>query len=200
MLRTPRFVRLSLPTSPTGSAWSCYAISAPAIVVGLLGRKGTDIYLVYGPIALGLVAGFLLFPRLLCRRQASGILAAAYLILSTSAALNLAAAWAWPAGMIHLAPLFTYSFGLAIALPILVSGALEPLRQSAGVAASCQTFLQLAMTAVAAGLIAPLLWDSLLSLALGIGGLTLVGGLAVLLERRANRRPTPESKQCSETA
>ncbi|MCY1447453.1 hypothetical protein D9M71_640750 [compost metagenome] len=81
-----------------------YIVSAPAIVVGLLGRKGTDIYLVYGPIALGLVAGFLLFPRLLCRRQASGILAAAYLILSTSAALNLAAAWAWPAGMIHLAP------------------------------------------------------------------------------------------------
>ncbi|MNR02790.1 hypothetical protein D3C85_1186570 [compost metagenome] len=67
-------------------------------------------------------------------------------------------------------------------------------------AASCQTFLQLAMTAVAAGLLAPLLWDSLLSLALGIGILTLVGGLAVLLEKRANRRPTPESMHCSETA
>lgn len=200
VLRTPRFVRLSVAHVANWVSMIVYAISAPTIVVGLLGRNGTDIYLVYGPIALGLVAGFLLFPRLLRRWQASGTLAAAYLILSTSAALNLAAAWAWPAGMIHLAPLFTYSFGLAVALPILVSGALEPLRQSAGVAASCQTFLQLAMTAVAAGLLAPLLWDSLLSLALGIGILTLVGGLAVLLEKRANRRPTPESMHCSETA
>ncbi|MCY1447454.1 hypothetical protein D9M71_640760 [compost metagenome] len=60
--------------------------------------------------------------------------------------------------------------------------------------------MQYAMTAVAAGLLAPLLWDSLFSLALGIGGLTLVGGLAVLLERQANRRPPPEPMHCSEAA
>ncbi|MDT4835977.1 Inner membrane transport protein YdhC [compost metagenome] len=200
VLQTPRFVRLSLAHVANWTSMAVYIVSAPAIVVGLLGRSGTDIYLVYVPITLGLVAGFMLFPRLLRRWQASRTLATAYFILGTSAGLNLAAAWAWPAGMIHLAPLFTYSFGLAIALPILVSGALEPLRQSTGVAASCQTFMQYAMTAVAAGLLAPLLWDSLFSLALGIGGLTLVGGLAVLLERQANRRPPPEPMHCSEAA
>lgn len=199
-LRTPRFVRLSLAHVANWTSMALYVVSAPAIVVGLLGRNGTDIYLVYGPITLGLTVGFWLFPRLLRRWQAGGTLAAAYLVLGTSTVLNLAAAWTWPAGIIHLAPLFAYSFGLAVALPILVSGAMEPLRQSAGVAASCQTFLQYAMTAVAAGLLAPLLWDSLFSLALGIGGLTLAGGLAVLLERRAERRPAPESIPCSETS
>jgi len=200
VLRTPRFVRLSLAHVANWTSMVLYVVSAPAIVVGLLGRNGTDIYLVYGPITLGLTSGFWQFPRLLRRWQTGGTLAAAYIIVGTSTVLNLAAAWVWPAGIIHLAPLFTYSFGLAVALPILVSGALEPLRQSAGVAASCQTFLQYAMTAVAAGLLAPLLWDSLFSLALGIGILTLAGGLAVLLERRATRRPIPESIPCSEVS
>lgn len=200
VLGTPRFVRLSLAHVANWTSMAIYAVSAPAIVVRLLGREGTDIYLVYVPIALGLTAGFWLFPHLLHRWQAGSILAAAYLILGGSTLVNLVAACSWPTDAIQMAPLFTYSFGLALALPLLVSGALEPLRQSAGVAASCQTFMQFAMTALATGLLAPLLWDSLLSLAVGIGILTLAGGLAVLLERRATRRPAPESMPCSESS
>lgn len=197
VLRTPRFVRLSLAHVANWTSMAVYAVSAPA-VIRLLGRDGTDIYLVYAPITFGLTAGFWLFPRLLRQLQAHGTLAASYLVLGVSVALNLAAAWGWPAGVIHMAPLFTYSFGLALALPLLVGGALEPLRQRTGVAASCQTFLQFAMTALAAGLLAPLLWNSLFSLALGTGMLTLAGGLAVLLERRTKPLPAPEPLPCSE--
>jgi DHA1 family bicyclomycin/chloramphenicol resistance-like MFS transporter len=68
-----------------------------------------------------------------------------------------------------------------------VGRALEPLGNRSGVASSCQAFMQFAMMAVAAGLLVPLLWDSLLKLALGTGVLTAIGAIALAAERRARR-------------
>lgn len=190
-LRTPRFVRLSVAHVANWTSMAIYVVSAPSIVIHLLGKAATDIYLIYAPITLGLTIGFLSFPRLLRRLRSGQMLATAYGILGAAVALNLAMTGWLTAGVVHIVPLFVYSFGLAIALPILISGAIEPLRQSAGVAASLQTFLQFAMIALAAGLIAPWLWDSLFSLALGTGTLTLLGGLGVYLDHKAGRDVEP---------
>ncbi|HSG22771.1 MAG TPA: multidrug effflux MFS transporter [Azonexus sp.] len=201
-LRTPRFVRLSVAHVANWTSMAIYVVAAPTIVIQLLGKTATDIYLIYAPVTLGLTLGFLAFPRLLRRMRSGQMLATAYCILGASIVLNLAMAGWLTAGVIHIVPLFIYSFGLAIALPILISGAIEPLRQSAGVAASLQTFLQFAMIALAAGLIAPWLWDSLFSLALGTGILTLLGGLGVYLDHKAGRGvespAVPNSPQNSE--
>ena len=184
-LRTPRFVRLSVAHVANWTSMAIYVVSAPTIVIHLLGKAATDIYLVYTPITLGLTLGFLAFPRLLRQLRSGQMLATAYCILGASIALNLVmTGWLSP-GLIHIVPLFIYSFGLAIALPILIGGAVEPLRQNAGVAASLQTFLQFAMIALAAGLIAPWLWGSLFTLALGTGALTLLGGVGVYLDHKA---------------
>jgi len=187
-LRTPRFVRLSVAHVANWTSMAIYTVSAPTIVMHLLGRAPTDIYLVYAPITLGLTGGFLAFPRLLRRLSGGKLLATAYRILGASVVLNIGLSALLPAGLIDVLPLFTYSFGLAIALPILISEAVAPLRPDTGVATSLQTFLQFAMIALAAGLIAPWLWDSLLSLAIGTGALSLFGGLALLLEQRAARK------------
>jgi len=185
-LRTPRFVRLSVAHVANWTSMAIYTVSAPTIVINLLGRAATDIYLVYAPITLGITAGFLVFPRLLRRLSGARLLPLAYRILAVSVVANIAITGLLPPGLIDILPLFTYSFGLALALPLLIGNAIESLRQSAGVAASLQTFLQFAMIAVAAGLVAPWLWDSLFSLALGTGALTLIGGLAVRLDQRTN--------------
>jgi DHA1 family bicyclomycin/chloramphenicol resistance-like MFS transporter len=55
------------------------------------------------------------------------------------------------------------------------------------------------MMAVAAGLLVPLLWDSLLKLALGTGLLTALGGAAVALERRAGSRALRASQTQTQT-
>ncbi len=185
VLGTPSFVRLSLAHVANWTSMAVYTVSAPIIVIDRLGRAATDIYLVYGPITLGLIAGFLAFPRLLKRRQAGGTLKLAYLVLGAAVLFNLMASYLFPTALINIAPLFIYSFGLALALPLLIAGALEPLRRHGGVAASCQTFLQFAMIALAAGVLAPWLWDSLFALAIGTGCLTLLGGISALLEQRA---------------
>lgn len=196
-LRTPRFVRLSVAHVANWTSMAIYTVSAPHIVTQLLERTATEIYLIYAPITLGLTGGLLAFPKLLHRLPGTTLLPTAYRILAASVVLNVALNGLLPAGIIVIVPLFTYSFGLAIALPILLSEALEPLRQSAGVASSLQTFLQFAMIALAAGVIAPWLWDSLFSLAVGTGALTLIGGLAVRLDRNARRQGSHQVQEHS---
>lgn len=187
VLGNPRFLRLTLGHVANWTSMAVYAVSAPVIVTRLMGRPVTDIYLVYGPITFGLVAGFAAFPRAHARLRANGTLALAYALLAVAIGLGLAASWHFPTGIVPMLPLLVYSQGLALALPLLLSNAVAAERQRAGVAASCQTFFQFAGMALGAGLIAPLLGDSLFALAAGTGLLTLLGGIAVALEQRAER-------------
>jgi DHA1 family bicyclomycin/chloramphenicol resistance-like MFS transporter len=73
---------------------------------------------------------------------------------------------------------------MAIAMPSLTLLALDPYAAQRGLAASCQTFLQAGFNAVVAALIAPALWGSTLTLALGMGGLMLLGGVSAWLHQR----------------
>ena len=58
-----------------------------------------------------------------------------------------------------------------------------------GMSSSCQGLIQSAFNAVVAGMIAPLLWGSTLTLALGMAGFATAGlllfGLSLLLRKRA---------------
>jgi len=91
---------------------------------------------------------------------------------------------AWlPPGLIHLLMVAALAFAVALAMPLLVGQAIHPFPDNAGVAASCQMFLQYGMMAVVAGVLAPLLWGSFLRLAVGCLALTCVG-MALLLWQR----------------
>jgi len=178
------FVRLSLAHVANWVGMAMYAFSAPAIVIHHLGRSPTDVYLVFAPITAGMVSGFVLFPRLGRRLSGAAILGVAYRILGTAVVLNLAVCGLLPPGLIQVVPLFVYSLGMALALPILLDWALTPVNEHAGVAASCQTFMQFAAMAFGAGVLAPLLWDSLFKLALGTGVITAIGAWCLFRERQ----------------
>lgn len=186
--RSGTFVCLSLAHVANWVGMAMYAFSAPAFVIHQLGRSATDVYLVFGPITAGLVSGFVLFPRLAKRLPGSGTLAIAYCILGTAVAFNLAVCWLVPPGLIHTLPLFLYSMGMALALPVLLDWSLTPVHEHAGVATSCQTFLQFAVMAFGAGVLAPLLWDSLFALALGNGVITAIGAWCLFRERQSRQR------------
>ena len=99
------------------------------------------------------------------------------------------AAWV-PPGLIHLLPIAAFAFAIALSMPLLVGHALHPFPDNAGLAASCQMFLQYSMMAVAAGLLAPLLWDSLSHLALGCAVLTSISMALLLWQRSATHKAT----------
>ena len=81
-----------------------------------------------------------------------------------------------------------FAFAIALSMPLLVGHALHPFPDNAGLAASCQMFLQYSMMAVAAGLLAPLLWDSLSHLAMGCAVLTGISMTLLLWQRYATYR------------
>jgi DHA1 family bicyclomycin/chloramphenicol resistance-like MFS transporter len=68
-----------------------------------------------------------------------------------------------------------YNFGMAIAMPSLTLLALEHFPTHRGIASSCQSFLQMLVSSLAAGLLAPALWGSVRGLAGGMAAIVLLG-------------------------
>ena len=88
-----------------------------------------------------------------------------------------------------VAPLFVYTLGMSLAMPSLTLLALDPFPAQRGLAASCQTFLQSGFNSLVAGLIAPALWGSTLTLALPWPSSLLLGAIAAVLYHRSTRAP-----------
>jgi len=64
---------------------------------------------------------------------------------------------------------------MSLTMPCLTLMSLEPFPDQRGLAASCQMFLQSTSNVLVAGVLAPLLWGSTLTLSLGMGILLLLG-------------------------
>ena len=188
VLGSPWFMRLSVAHACNWAALFLYVAAAPQLLTHLLGRSPTDVYLIFTPMMVGLIAGFLYLPRLLQRLGTRRTLYLAYAGLVLVTVLNTTLAALVPPGLIHLLPLAAYAFAIAVSMPLLVSHALHPFPDNAGLAASCQMFLQYSMMAVAAGLLAPLLWDSLSHLALGCALLTGISMTLLLWQRYATHK------------
>lgn len=188
---SPSFLRLAVAHVANWVSLILYVVAAPAFVIGLLGRDESAFWLVYLPLMSGMVGGFLLFPRIVRRASAYAPLRLAYAILGLGVALNLILSGSLPPGLHNLVPLLVLAFGVALAMPGLVGMALDPFGERAGVASSCHSFLQFAATAAVAGLLAPLLWGSMGTLALGSACLTATGAIALWRERSARRSAMP---------
>jgi len=188
VLGSPWFMRLTVAHSCNWAAMFLYVAAAPQLLTQLLGRSPTDVYLVFTPMMLGLMAGFLCLPRLVQRWGAQRTLYLAYAGFVVINLLNIALAATVPPGLIHLLPVAACALVTAVSMPLLVGQALHPFPDNAGLAASCQMFLQYAMMALTAGLLAPLLWDSLWHLALGCAALTGIGMALLLWQRYATHQ------------
>ena len=190
------FMRLTVAHSCNWAAMFLYVAAAPQLVTHLLGRSPTDVYLVFTPMMVGLIAGFLCLPRLVQRWGTQRTMYLAYAGFVFVNVLNATlAAWV-PPGLIHLLPMAAYAFTVALSMPLLVGHALQPFPDNAGLAASCQLFLQYSMMALVAGVFAPLLWGSFWHLALGCAGLTGISMTLLLWQRYATHtRHRAESSQ-----
>ena len=162
--------------------------AAPQLLTHLLGRSPTNVYLVFTPMMVGLIAGFLYLPRLVQRWGTRRTLYLAYAGFVLVNVLNAMLATLVPPSLIHLLPIAAYAFAIALSMPLLVGYALHPFPLNAGLAASCQLFLQYTMMALVAGLLAPLLWDSLWHLALGCVVLTCISMTLLLWQRYATHK------------
>ena len=190
VLTAPAFLLACAALSLNFAGFFIYVLSAPVFLMQHLGLPETAFLWLFGPAMGGLLCGSWLSGRLAGKLSLGRSIALGYLVMATAAGLNLGLNLALPPGLPwSVLPLFFYTSGMALAMPCLTILALDPYPEQRGLAASCQTFLQSAFNGLAAALIAPALWVSTLSLALGMGCLLLLGGLAALAHHKLRLVP-----------
>ncbi|MDM0053844.1 multidrug effflux MFS transporter [Variovorax sp. J22R115] len=188
-----QFMRVSLAHGLNWVAMFIYVAGAAQFLVTLLGRSVTEMYLVFGPIMVAMSLGFATLPRWLERFRMRGAIRISYGFFLLAILLNLGLASAVPPGLAHLLPLAVGSYAIGMSMPLLLGHALQPVGNNAGLAASTQMFIQFALMALGSGLIAPLLWDSLLHLALGNAALIVSGAFLLLWQGHAERKALSQS-------
>jgi DHA1 family bicyclomycin/chloramphenicol resistance-like MFS transporter len=186
VLTSPPFLAACAALAFNFAGFFIYVLSAPVFLMRHLGVAETGFLWLFGPAMGGLMAGSWASARLAGKLSPARTIGLGYAVMAAAALANLGLNLVAAPGLPHsVAPLFAYTFGMSLAMPVLTLFALDPFPAQRGLAASCQTFLQSGFNGIAAALIAPALWGSPLMLAGGMAGLLILGGLATLAHRRA---------------
>ncbi|MCB0910851.1 MAG: multidrug effflux MFS transporter [Propionibacteriaceae bacterium] len=156
-----------------------YISSAQLFVVGLLGMGEQDFWILFVPLISGLVLGSWVSGRLAGRMSGRRLASLGYVISLVAGAVNvgltLLPATARLPWSVLVLPF--YSFGIALAFPILTLAMLDLFPHARGAASSVQSFVALLANAAIAGVLAPLVAFSLPSLAITSVSLTAVAWL-----------------------
>ena len=188
VLTSPPFLLACSALSLNFAGFFVYVLSAPVFLMTHLGVPETGFLWLFGPAMGGLVLGSWLSGRLAGKLSPGRTIVLGYLAMGSAALYNLALNLAVPPGLPwSVTPLFIYTAGMSLAMPNLTLLALDPFPAQRGLAASCQTFFQSGFNSIAAALIAPLIWGSPLTLALGMAGLLTLGGFAALAHRQSTQ-------------
>ncbi len=187
---SPAFLFACAALSLNFAGFFIYVLSAPVFLMQHLGIEETGFLWLFGPAMAGLMSGSWLSGRLAGKRTPGQTIALGYGVMAGAALINLSVNLSLPPALPwSVLPLFVYTLGMALAMPSLSLLALDPFPAQRGLAASCQTFFQSGFNSLAAGLIAPALWGSTLTLALGMSGMLLLGGLAALAHQKSRLLP-----------
>lgn len=186
VMSSPRFLLACAALSLNFAGFFVYVLSAPVFLMQHLGLPETAFLWLFGPAMLGLICGAWCSGRLAGKRSPGWTIALGYTVMGTAALSNLLIAYTLPAGLPwSVLPLFIYTTGMSLTMPNLTLFALDPFPAQRGLAASCQTFLQSSFNGIAAALIAPAIWGSLSTLALGMASLLTAGALCALAHRHS---------------
>lgn len=190
------FLMLSGALALNFAAFFIYVLSAPVFLIQHLGLSPREFGWMFIPAVTGMMAGSLTSGRLAGRLSQRRTIAVAYVVMITAAALNVVINLSLPPGIPQsVLTIMIFNFGMALSMPSLSLMIIDLRPRQRGLISSCQGFTQTATNALAAALVAPLLWTSTVSLALGMAAL-LTAGLALfvlyLWRRRSDVIPFPD--------
>ena len=179
VLRTLPFVALAFAVTLNFAAVFLYIVSAPQFLIDQLHVGETGFLWLFGPATAGIVSGAWLSGRAAGRLSRRRTVWCGYAIMAVSVAGNLLLNLLLPPMLPwSVLPVMVYFTGSALAMPSLTLMALDLFPAQRGLASSCQSFVQTTGNALTAAVIAPLVWASTLTLALGEGIMLAVGLIA----------------------
>ncbi|MGZ8203829.1 MAG: multidrug effflux MFS transporter [Burkholderiales bacterium] len=158
-----------------------YIVSAPAFIYGLLNLSATEFPWLFVPGIAGVMLGAFISGRLAGKVSPRATVHLGYAVMFGAVVVNVAySALAPPAVPWSVAPVMIYSTGMALAMPSLTLIALDLFPDNRGLASSLLGFEHSFLSAIVAGIASPMLSHSDITLALGMGGLALMGWIAWL--------------------
>jgi DHA1 family bicyclomycin/chloramphenicol resistance-like MFS transporter len=191
------FLLLTAALAFNFAAFFIYVLSAPVFLMQHLGLSPQQFGWMFVPGVTGMMAGSLASGRLAGRLSPRRTIALGYGVMIAAAVVNVGVNLALAPGLPQsVLPIVLYNFGMALAMPSLTLLVLDLLPQQRGLISSCQGFVQTVTNALAAAAVAPLLWGSTLTLALGMAGLLAAGMFAFGFHLRdVRRRPQAIGRQ-----
>lgn len=188
VLSDPPFLTASAAIAFAFAGVFIYILSAPVVVIQHLGLGPEQFGYLFIPATAGMMAGSALAARWADNDPARSI-RKGFLLMALAATLNLtlrlldAPPLPWA-----IVPLPLYTIGMSVVMPGLTLLALDRFPDRRGLAASCQGFIHTSGNTLAAGLLVPLLWSSLVTMAAGMVALLLGAFLFALGYRAVMRR------------
>ncbi len=190
ILTNRRFQRLAATGALNFAALFLYIASAPAFVLDLLRLDERSFAWFFGPMIGGMMLGAFTSGRMAGRLPHVVQVNLGFACCGLAAAGNVAYGLFVPDPTVPWAvlPAALTAFGVALVFPVLTLGILDMYPRQRGSASSLQAFTSLALNAVVAGLLSPLVSGSMAGLAITGALFTLGGWLVWRLERYRTRR------------
>lgn len=159
-----------------------YVLSAPVFVMEHLGLGPDAFGWLFVPSVIGMIGGAWLSGRIAGHWSWRRTIGVGFVVMIAAVSFNVAhAAFFAPSLPWSVLPVGLYTFGMALAMPSLSLLVLDMFPTRRGLASSCQSFTQVGLNAVTAGVAAPLLWASPLTLGAGASVFVAVGLLCFVV-------------------
>lgn len=193
VLGSGAFLLLAFALAFNFNGFFVYVLSAPVFVMEHLGLGPGAFGWLFVPTVAGMMAGSWLSGRVAGRWSGRRSIATGFAVMIVAVSLNVAhAALFAPSLPWSVLPVGIYTFGMALAMPSLTLLVLDLFPARRGLASSCQSFTQVGVNALTAGVSAPLLWASPLTLGAGSSVFVALGLLCFVVwgsrEWREERR------------
>lgn len=165
-LASSRFMLMSAGIGLAFCGLPLYVGSAAAYLMDILHLPETAFGWLFVPMVGGLMLGAAMASRFAYRIPAERMVRLGFLVMAFGVALSVIYTNLFvPAVPYAVLPFMFYTFGLSLASPSMTVIALSNFPDMRGLAASMQGFVQMALFALVSGLVAPLVFDSAVSLA-----------------------------------
>lgn len=180
----PPFLALALTLALTFNGFFIYVLSAPKFLIGHLGVSPRAFLWLFGPVMLGMMAGNWVSARLAGQVSSRRTIELGFAVMILAALANVGMnLWSPPTLPWAVLPLAFYVFGVAINMPVLSLRVLDLFPERRGLVSSCQGASQTGVNTVTAALLAPLFWDSTLTMALAMAAFLALGVAAFAFRR-----------------
>lgn len=180
LLNDKNYIFLILAVSFNFSAFFLYVLSSPIFLMQHLNLSSSQFGYLFIPTVTGMILGSFISKKTAGIISPARMLKVAYLWMLLITTFNLIFCLFSPSILfVNIGLIAFYNIGMAAAMPLISIKALDCFPKARGTAASGQAFSQMLVSSFVAGLVIPIIWGSLATLAIGMLVIFFFGLLAI---------------------